>query len=221
MLSQFEEDMSESTQSFTQIYRDHTWRGESRSGPGSDCAATAAYRRMLERFLATHPIRNVLDIGCGDWESSRLVNWKDVKYFGVDVVPDLVARNSDEFGSPTVRFAVLDFMVEELPPADLLICKDVLQHLPNTYVHMFLNKISVYPYALLTNDIATYKQPTWTRFWRHRRIGPPKNSEITLGGKRNLCLREPPFSIRAERQLQYTVRHTTYKWVKETLLVRN
>lgn len=213
--------MSEATRAFTGIYSDHTWRGESRSGPGSDGAATAAYRRTLERFLAGHPIRSVLDIGCGDWESSRLVSWKDVKYFGVDVVPDLVARNSDEFGSPNVQFAVLDFMTEELPPADLLICKDVLQHLPNTYVHMFLNKINVYPYALLTNDIATYKQPPWTRFWRPRPFGPPKNSEITLGGKRNLCLREPPFSIRARRLLQYTVRYDTYKWVKETLLVTN
>ncbi|MGI8685990.1 MAG: methyltransferase [Acidimicrobiales bacterium] len=55
-------------------------------------------------------------------------------------MPELVERNTEAFGKPGVRFQALDLSEAELPPADLLVCKDVLQHWPNDWVSSFLER---------------------------------------------------------------------------------
>ena len=138
---------------FGRIYTQHDWLGESQSGPGSDPVRTRAYRRLLRRILRRHRIRSVVDLGCGDWASSRLVDWSGTDYLGLDVVPEVVERCRATYARPGVRFEVLDLMTEEPPPADLLICKEVLQHLPNAAVHRALSLLGRYRLALLVNDL--------------------------------------------------------------------
>jgi hypothetical protein len=67
-----------------------------------------------------------------------------------------------------------------LPGADLLLCKDVLQHLPNAlvlrYLRIFKQK---YKFILITNGI----------------VSPhPSNVDIALGAYRPIRLDHPPFN---------------------------
>ena len=52
------------------FYRDnHTGCG---SGLGSLISSTADYRHLLENFIRLNRPERVLDLGCGDWQSTKL-----------------------------------------------------------------------------------------------------------------------------------------------------
>ena len=79
-------------QTFQAIYRDQAWvRG---SGPGSSPANTIEYRAFVERFIEANSVRSVTDLGCGDWQFSHLIDWSQVEYLGLDLVPEVVGRTA-------------------------------------------------------------------------------------------------------------------------------
>jgi SAM-dependent methyltransferase len=79
-------------QRFQRIHDTNLWGAEqSISGLGSEIEATAVLREELSRLVARLGITSLLDAPCGDggWiNASR----PDVRYVGVDIVPDLIAR---------------------------------------------------------------------------------------------------------------------------------
>jgi len=188
---------------FGDIYESAAWGGG--SGEGSRAAATDVYRTIVERLARAADVRSVVDAGCGDWEFSQLIDWGDVSYLGLDVVPELVARNREAFARPGVEFQCADFHAERPPPADLLLCKDVLQHWPVAWIQRFLRVTrGRYRYLLLTNDIAS------------TRPSHPRNSDIELGDWRPVDLEAPVFGLRAAWRLDYDVGG---EWTKRTLLI--
>ncbi len=212
--------MSTVTEAFRTIYERHSWGGISKSGPGSDPTSTAQYRRVLARFLREHNIRSVVDLGCGDWASSRLIDWSGIDYLGLDAVPEVVERNQRAFGRPGIRFEQADIATDELPEADLAICKEVLQHLPTAAVQQFLAKLNNYRMAILVNDSEGAYPGTWRTGWRGRPfVGT--NADIVPGSYRPLRLRQSPFNLNAELLTHYWNRSPEYRWHKEVLLWTN
>ncbi len=115
---------------FGAIYAKRIWQNpESASGFGSTLAATAQLRRGLEELVEEEAIETILDAPCGDynWQSRMRI---DADYTGVDIVPDLIAENTARFGSARVAFAVADLVEDDLPGADLVLCRECLNHLP-------------------------------------------------------------------------------------------
>jgi SAM-dependent methyltransferase len=107
---------------FSAIYRDNLWNGtESLSGPGSGSASTANVARDLVELVRELDVSSVLDVGCGDsfWMPDL------PGYIGVDVTPEAVERA--RHNHPERRYEVVDATVG-LPPADLVLCRDVIQH---------------------------------------------------------------------------------------------
>ena len=148
------------------------------SGPGSAPDKTVEYRAFLQQFVARNHVRSVVDFGCGDWQFSRLIDWTGVRYLGVDVVPSVIEKNRRDFGSDTIKFEIFE-LLEKLPRADLLLCKDVLQHLPNNLVKEYLAAFRRnYEFALITND----EEPTEIL-----------NIDTEIGGWRTLRLDREPF----------------------------
>ena len=125
--------------SFQNIYDKNEW-GQG-SGPGSSPTNTIEYRAFLSRFIAENGIHNLTDLGCGDWQFSRFMDWSNLDYTGFDVVPTIVERNQRLFTLPNVRFEIFTSM-EALPGGDLLLAKEVLQHLPNAVIKEYLAAIS-------------------------------------------------------------------------------
>jgi SAM-dependent methyltransferase len=190
---------------FERIYAQHGWGtaadGSPSSGTGSTAEATSAYREFLQTFLREKEIRSVVDLGCGDWQISRLIDWSGIQYLGLDASKYIVNRNRQAFAKDQVRFAWSTG--ENLPSADLLIVKDVLQHLPNSKIKHILSQINKFKYCLITNDCEST---------------PAINEDITFGAHRPLDLTAAPFFIDGYAVLQY---QCPTGETKRTLLVRS
>jgi len=179
---------------FTNVYEAGQWgtneAGVPNSGTGSTVERTVVYRAYLQNFLKEHDIHSVVDAGCGDWEFSRLIDWSGVDYKGYDVVESIVQQDRKLYGAPNRQFFVADILEADLPPADLLIVKHVLQHLPNRDVAKFLKQLPKYAHAVLVDgvDSQTLTAP---------------NADIVAGQYRPLDPTQPPFNLRAQKDLLY------------------
>ncbi len=136
---------------FSAIYEHDVWDGG--SGPGSRLENIQPYAQFLRSFLNEHGIQSVVDCGCGDWQSTRYLDWTGIAYTGIDIVPTVVEANQNQFATQTVRFICDNFCTMDLPSADLAICKDALQHLPDAQVQKFLQQLYKFRYVLITNDL--------------------------------------------------------------------
>lgn len=133
------ENLSDHNQNvFDGIYSGGGW-GEAGggSGEGSEPEATRFTTDVLVEFIARHKIRIVIDAGCGacKWTHSLLDELtrhdKQCKYIGVDVSPIAVERcrkNLDRYTENVVVYHgdIADFA---FPAADMLMCRDALQHM--------------------------------------------------------------------------------------------
>ena len=86
--------------------------------------ATAEY--WLER-----PVRTVLDIGCGEgaWRAPLLKLRPKLQYIGFDSSEYAVTRHGARRNLHLARFADFEHL-RPCPPADLVVCADVLHYLP-------------------------------------------------------------------------------------------
>jgi SAM-dependent methyltransferase len=202
---------------FTGIYQNGVWTNG--SGSGSIPENTPAYRTFLEGFLRGQVVTRVLDLGCGDWQSSRLINWDGVSYIGVDVVRAVIEENVRKYQEDNVRFMYIDILHDPLPPADLIIIKDVFQHWPNDAICSFAPLLRKYPCALITNTLETHDVSTTER----KRLDIPLNQDIPMGGMRPIDLSLPPFSW----SVVEVFRHVSYRKiakaeeVKTTVMLAN
>lgn len=184
-------EVDERTEAFRRHYEttDSHWGGH--SGDGSLPYWTVEYRAFIERFIHLNSIKSVVDIGCGDWQFSRLINWSGIMYRGFDVVRSVVERNQQVYGSDTISFDVMPEDLSQVPPADLLIMKDVLQHLPNHEIIRHRNGLfSRYRRCLLTNSF--------------RKLNTLQNSDITYGDFRCLDLNADPFNFEGSYVLEFS-----------------
>lgn len=189
---------------FSRLYVDPLagWGGH--SGGGSDATAVIDYRSFLERFVRMNAIGSVVDIGCGDWQFSRFIDWGGARYHGFDVVEPVIARNRAAHARDGVAFDVMPSDLGDLPDADLLIMKDVLQHLPDADIMRFRDRLfGRYRTCLLTNS--------------YRKVDTATNVDIETGGFRCLDLTAPPYSIDGV----YVLEFGSALWERlRTLLVR-
>jgi SAM-dependent methyltransferase len=176
-------------QTFNGIYSRGDWardaQGKGTSGTGSTLDITREYRAFIEEFITKQHVKSIVDAGCGDWEFSSATNWNGARYLGVDISSDVIEVVKKKYQKDGVSFMVGD-VTDSLPPADLLLCKDVLQHLPNALIIKFIKnnlKKGKYKWAILTND----------------RGG--NNSDIKAGEYRVIDLSAPPFKVKGLKDL--------------------
>ena len=131
---------SDSKRVFTEIYKDNKWDNEeSVSGSGSTQSATRFLVQQLNVLIQRFDIRSILDIPCGDFNWMQHLTLDGIDYHGADIVSELIAANQVRF--PQHRFSVLDLITDDLPAADLIICRDCMVHLPNDSVLRALTNI--------------------------------------------------------------------------------
>lgn len=184
---------------FTNLYATGAWgkneEGLGTSGPDSKLENSQPYIKFLQEFIHMNDIKSVVDAGCGDWSFSKAIDWREATYIGIDVVKPVIERNQTTFSSPNISFIHADIIDIELPAADLLICKDVLQYLSNSEIQQFLKRIGKYKYCLITNDT----RPNSTN-------QPTRN--IVCGDHRRLDLTCPPFNVEGSKIFSYAAGDT-------------
>lgn len=121
---------------FQDIYDHKVWRTDgqvgSLSGIGSDPHATETVRVDLERLLARLHAETLLDLGCGDFSWMKLVDLRNIRYIGVDVVPTVIQANQEQYGTSRREFVCLDATAEpllEVGAKAVILCREVLFHL--------------------------------------------------------------------------------------------
>ncbi len=201
----------EAEKAFTKIYKEKKWINKPEdplSGYGSSMLATEQYRAYLQSFLEEANITSVVDLGCGDWAFSQAIDWGSINYIGFDVVKSIILQNQQKFGKANISFVHGNGVQSNLPEADLLICKDVLQHLPNSDIQLAIKQFHKFKYCLITNDV---NPQTLTS----------DNPDISYGGHHFLDLTAPPFSVNGDKVLHYALDVRSRVEIKQVLLIVN
>jgi hypothetical protein len=183
---------------FTNVYQNKLWGAASPenespfySGPGSsDPQIVDPYVETVQRFFASLPTKKkAVDLGCGDFRvGSRIVDSFD-SYTACDVVPELILFNRRYWQHLPVEFSVVDLVKDEIPTGDVLILRQVLQHLSNDDISKFTQSIPRgFSYLLLTEHL-----PSESNFLANR--DKASGTDIRLGIGSGVVLTKPPFNM--------------------------
>jgi hypothetical protein len=197
---------TERARAFERVYTEGRWLhgadGASRCPSGwSDVESGqgAAALKAVTSVVNTFQIHSIADIPCGDgcFAGAMLTALRNrttsndneipVTYLGIDIVSSLIERNRAQHrGDKNTHFLVADLVggVEQLPTAELVFSRQMLQHLCNEDALRFVHLVahSSARFAMLT----TFQ--TDDNFI---------NTDIacTSGGYRVQDLTKPPFSL--------------------------
>ena len=142
---------------FAEIYSKGVWGNGSSSKPlsgsGSNPDNARPYVNLIKEFIQSRSVSSVLDFGHGDWEMWKEYSFEGVDYLGVDVAEGLSEKINSKYGNELRKFQFLDLAHEQLPNRDLLICKDVLQHLQIADIKDFLASCLNFKHVIICNDI--------------------------------------------------------------------
>jgi hypothetical protein len=178
---------------FTSFYRHCEWgadrNGKGTSGYGSTFETARLYIKYINKFIKDNNVKSIIEIGCGDGVLLKYLNVpQGVSYTGYDVVESILKKNRKKF--PNYTFANLNILEEDFPNVDLILCKDVLQHLPNQMVIEMFEKIKTHcQWSLITNDYSS--------------LDNQYNFDILIGACRNLDFEKPPFEFSGKYVYEY------------------
>lgn len=141
-----------------QIYDLKLWGGKTHdfySGTGShDPKIINLYLEAVITFLESYNNSFVVcDLGCGDFNIGTHLASHAKKYIAVDIADALIERNKTLFNQPNLEFQCLDISKDELPKADCIILRQVLQHLSNSEINVIIEKLIHYKFIILTEHI--------------------------------------------------------------------
>lgn len=145
-----------------QIYDLHLWGGQDfdfYSGDGSHRPEIMQpYLEAVISFLRSHNNSlTVCDLGCGDFNIGKQLTKYTKKYIAIDIVENLIDRNKSLFKADNLEFYCLDIANDELPKADCIILRQVLQHLSNAEIQQIVEKLFNYKYVILTEHLPVGK----------------------------------------------------------------
>lgn len=179
------------------IYKKKVWGGREHdfySGQGSHLPKIVdPYTRKIIQFLDSFdPKLTVCDLGCGDFNvGSRLVD-STTKYIAVDIVPKLIARNKVHFKDSKLQFSCLNIVTDDLPMADCVLVRQVLQHLSNDKIELVLDKLKKFKYLIVTEHVPKGDFVP--------NLDKRTGADIRLSQNSGVVLTEPPFSLAPMKQ---------------------
>ena len=175
---------------FTNVYKNNLWgSAESVSGPGSTLKNAESdmlfLKQTLKTLYAPQTRISISDIPCGDmnWMKILLEDLKtdfDIAYTGYDIVDELIEKNAKTHDQ--YRFETFN-IVDNIPPkTDIIICRDLLNHLKSSDVVKALNNLvkSESTYLFISNNRGF------------------ENTELPLdvgGASRHLDIEKPPYNF--------------------------
>ncbi len=129
---------------FTDIYDKKKWgskNGKGSSGSGSNCSPdTKWYISLLMRHIEETESKSICDMGCGDWEFSKTIDWSGLHYTGIDCVKSVIDNNRLNYEKDNIKF--IHGEAGDIPKGyDLVILKDVIQHWTDEQIEDILPQI--------------------------------------------------------------------------------
>lgn len=147
---------------FTFVYEQAIWGSDnSRAYRGSSGDGSEQYYNIkeyipfLRKFIQDHEIKQIADLGCGNFKCGPLIYGDlDINYTGYDVYNSVILNNRQIH--PNYSWVTLNFCKDptKILPADLCILKDVLQHWSSDEIYNFLDYIvsqQLFNYIMICN----------------------------------------------------------------------
>jgi SAM-dependent methyltransferase len=189
---------------FEAVYSRNKWGSEDGvrfySGNGSRGEAVKFYTEHVAAILGETEIRLgyapvVVDLGCGDFTVGAALTARcpDVKYVGCDIVEPLIAHHTAKHASGRVSFKRLDIVEDQLPPGDVVLIRQVLQHLSNADVARVLKKVGSYDTVVVTEGLPTQIEGEPNP---DKPVGSGMRYDWRTGRGRGLELDLPPFNLK-------------------------
>jgi len=161
---------------FTNTYYSSGFGGqESVSGPGSSLLQTQEIRKQIPKLIKELNAASFFDAPCGDFNWMKEVELGDVKYIGVDIVPEIIEMNKAKYRRNNIDFMVLDIVKDDLPCVDVIFCRDCFVHLTFKEIFRSLKKIraSNSIYLLTTTFVELSKNRRAVKGWRPINLQKP------------------------------------------------
>jgi SAM-dependent methyltransferase len=153
------------SKTFDNIYENNLWGVG--SGTGSYKENATEWIKTVNWFIKKNNILSILDLGCGDGQILDLLNINDISYMGVDVSNVALELNKSKNRPENFTFVNEDILIFDYPNVDLIIIKDVLQHLPYKTIDLILKKIkNSCKYALICEDFQDSAEDVEPGGWR-------------------------------------------------------
>ena len=182
---------------FEKIYEEKRWGTSDikdrkySSGDGTrDKEIVGEYIDAVTNFLfKIENLESGLDLGCGDFSVgvSFCNLFKD--YQAMDVAKNVIEENKEIYKSNNVRFSVLDLTSEQIPQTDVILVRQVLQHLSNTEIKKFIKNIEgKFQHLIVTESLSK------SMFFRPNKdinTGPG----IRIHEKSGVVLEKKPFDL--------------------------
>ena len=176
---------------FNSIYKSNHWNksqtfdlNQSCSGPGSKANSIQTNNLILEfqKFFKQNNIKNILDAPCGDCAWIKKIFNTDIKYTGIDIVDDLIAKNKENFKlNKNVNFYCKDLSeYNEFSDYDFILLRDFFIHLP---------------LPLITQILSNLKNSNCKYFAFNNYENVNYNKEIITGQHRKINLLKEPFNL--------------------------
>jgi 2-polyprenyl-3-methyl-5-hydroxy-6-metoxy-1,4-benzoquinol methylase len=180
-------------EAFDEIYRRKMWKqSSSLSGPGSSGIWAIEFQRIVAGFIDSNSIRSLLDVGCGDFMVGAGLAPLVQSLLAMDVSAFIIEQNKATYASLTnVTFMAGDICESKLPVVDLIIIRQVLQHLSNSQIEKALINIqnSGAKYAIIAEHIMR------SEFMAAPNLDIGSHSVLTrVGMKSGVIITSPPFS---------------------------
>jgi len=173
---------------FEKIYLESEWKEDfgTDSGPGSSIECSIDYVKFLNNYIKENKTTSILDLGCGDFNLMKHIELERIEYLGVDIVEFIIKNNIKHYKKNNINFEHNDILVyKPQKKFDLIIIKDVLQHLCNNNISKLFNNINYANHILITNDIIL------------------ENEDCIDGDYRGIDLQKYPFNMPVKNILKF------------------
>ena len=179
---------------FTKIYENKQW-GEDKyqpffSGSGSHNKniSTPYIDALTDYITGLDFLPVIIDIGSGDFNiGSKLVHLAKY-YYACDIVKSLQNFCNKKFNYDNLEFVVCDAVNDPLPLGDIVIIRQVLQHLSNAEIKEIIKKCRQYNRWIITEHIPVEK------FEANKDFRAGSGIRILYGS--GIDLTKSPFSIK-------------------------
>lgn len=188
------------SQAFDEVYKRGMWKqGNSLSGVGSEGRLAERYVAFVKQYAVRHNLRTVVDAGAGDFSVGSHLAPAFERYMALDVSAHIIGVNRQRYVGRRwahVTFDVADMTVMKFPSADLILIRQVMQHLTNAQIELALKNLeaSSWRRVLITDEVFL---PTGNK---SPNVDLPSHSVRTRAGLGSgVFIDKPPFNRQANR----------------------